>query len=84
MLGPSAIIRLGTSAIPYDQRVADYGTSQHGNTHFAAYAGGGSSKQLPTHQCRTDNPEKNEPYQIHPEDHGVRAAYDQPIAASAK
>jgi hypothetical protein len=43
-----------------------------------------SSKQLPTNQRRTDNAEKNEPNEVHPEDDGMGSAYNQPIAASAK
>jgi hypothetical protein len=44
----------------------------------------GSSKQLPTNQRDTDNAEKHEPNEIHPEDYGVCVAYDQSIAASTK
>jgi hypothetical protein len=43
-----------------------------------------SSKQLPTNQRDTDNAEKHEPNEIHPEDYGVCVAYDQSIAASTK
>ncbi|MGB9052008.1 MAG: hypothetical protein WCC54_06770, partial [Pseudolabrys sp.] len=43
-----------------------------------------SSKQLPTNQGDTDNAEKHEPNEIHPEDYGVCVAYDQSIAASTK
>jgi hypothetical protein len=43
-----------------------------------------SSKQLPTNQGDTDNAEKHEPNEIHPEDYGVCIAYDQSIAASTK
>jgi hypothetical protein len=43
-----------------------------------------SSKQLPTNQHDTDNAEKHEPNEIHPEDYGVGVAYDQSIAASTK
>jgi hypothetical protein len=39
----------------------------------------GSSKQLPTNQRDTDNAEKHEPNEIHPEDYGVCVAYDQSI-----
>jgi hypothetical protein len=35
-------------------------------------------------QRRPDNAEKHEPNHIHPEDYGMCAAYDQPIAASTK
>jgi hypothetical protein len=43
-----------------------------------------SSKQLPTNQGDTDNTEKHEPNEIHPEDYGVCVAYDQSVAASTK
>jgi hypothetical protein len=43
-----------------------------------------SSEQFPANQHRTDNAEKHEPNKIHPEDYGVRAAYNEPITASTK
>jgi hypothetical protein len=43
-----------------------------------------SSKQLPTNQRDTDNADKHETNEIHPEDCGVCFAYDPSIAASTK